>query len=452
MKLNRKPDKLYTHEGAVASHINPELQLRRSVMSCLLWEKTFYEEGEGIIDRIVEIIPLVTPEKVASIAIEAREQMKLRHVPLLVVREMARLKTHKHLVSDVLEKIIQRPDELTEFLAIYWKDKRQPLSAQVKKGLARAFNKFNEYQLAKYNRKEKIKLKDVLFLSHAKPKNIEQEELWKKLIDDKLVAPDTWEVFLSSGKDKKETFTRLIKENKLGGLAFLRNLRNMEECGVDENTILKGLESIKTERILPFRFITAAKHAPQWENKIEEVMLKCLEDKERLKGKTVVILDVSGSMRASLSNKSELTRIDAAAALALLVREICEDVKIYATAGNDRIRIHATKLLPARHGFALRDAFLSAERELGGGGIFLKQVMDYTYEKESGYADRIIVFTDEQDCDQKCNPASAIIYSNKNYLINISSDKNGIGYGKWIHIDGWSESIIDYIQTFEKDL
>jgi 60 kDa SS-A/Ro ribonucleoprotein len=57
----------------------------------------------------------------------------------LVVREMARASAaHKALVADTLFTVIQRPDEITEFLAIYWKDGKQPLSAQVKKGLARA--------------------------------------------------------------------------------------------------------------------------------------------------------------------------------------------------------------------------------------------------------------------------------------------------------------------------
>ena len=77
--------------------------------------------------------------KVAALAVEAREQMKLRHAPLLLVREMARHKTHRALVAETLAQVIQRADELAEFVAIYWKDGKPPLSAQVKKGLAQAF-------------------------------------------------------------------------------------------------------------------------------------------------------------------------------------------------------------------------------------------------------------------------------------------------------------------------
>jgi hypothetical protein len=144
-------------------------------MACLLWEDAFYEEGVSIAERIAALIPKVDAVAVQRIALEARNEMKLRHVPLLIVREMARLASHRHLVAKTLAEVIQRPDELAEFLSIYWKVKKQPLSAQVKKGLAAAFAKFDAYQLAKYNRDHAIKLRDVLFLSHARPKDSTQE-------------------------------------------------------------------------------------------------------------------------------------------------------------------------------------------------------------------------------------------------------------------------------------
>src|SRR5438067_4938317 len=214
-----------THEGAAARHISSESQLRRSVLACLLWESQFYEDGVEIGGRIAELVPKVAVEKVAGLAVEAREQMKLRHVPLLLVREMARQKTHRAPVSETLARVIQRADELAEFVAIYWKDGRVPLSGQVKKGLAAAFPKFDEYQLAKYDRGGPIKLRDVLFLPHAKPRDTAQEAVWKRLIWGRLTTPDTWEVALSAvggdgaapqATDKREAWERLLREHKLG--------------------------------------------------------------------------------------------------------------------------------------------------------------------------------------------------------------------------------------------
>ncbi len=207
--------------------------------------------------------------------------MKLRHAPLLLVREMARHATHRKLVSETLAQVIQRADELAEFVAIYWKDGRVPLSAQVKKGLAAAFPKFDEYALAKYDRGGPIKLRDVLFLAHAKPRDEAQAEVWKRLIAGELTAPDTWEVALSSGADKRAAWERLLREQKLGALALLRNLRNMREAGVDESLVLAALASMSTARVLPFRFLAAARYAPQWEEALEQAMLKCVGSRRR---------------------------------------------------------------------------------------------------------------------------------------------------------------------------
>ena len=347
-----------THEGAPARNISPELQLRRSVLACLLWESQFYEDGVEIAGRIAELVPKVEAGKVAALAVEAREQIKLRHAPLLLVREMARHATHRRLVAETLERVIQRADELAEFVAIYWKDGRVPLSAQVKKGLAAAFPKFDEYQLGKYDRGGPIKLRDVLFLSHAKPRDAAQASLWKKLVWGRLATPDTWEVALSAGADKREAWERLLREQKLGALALLRNLRNMREAGVDESLVLAALSAMSTTRVLPFRFLAAARYAPQWEEALEQIMLKSVAGQPKLAVRTIVLVDVSGSMTAPLSHRSEMQRTDAAYGLAVLVREIAEKAAVFSF--SDRI-----VEVPARRGFALRDAIDASQPHSG---------------------------------------------------------------------------------------
>src|SRR5258708_8456527 len=108
-----------THEGAPARNISPELQLRRSVLACLLWENQFYEDGVEIAGRIAELVPKVAAEKVAAIAVEAREQMKLRHAPRLLVRAMARHKTHRAPAADTLARRIQRAQDVAEAVPLY---------------------------------------------------------------------------------------------------------------------------------------------------------------------------------------------------------------------------------------------------------------------------------------------------------------------------------------------
>src|ERR1700730_958931 len=97
-----------------------------------------------------------------------------------------------------------------------------------------------------------------------------------------------------------------------------------------------------------------------------------------LAGKTLIVVDVSGSMyHARVSAKSEMTRATAASALAAIARGMFADARIYATAGSDTLRRPATKEVPPRMGMALIDAIEGECKPLGGGGIFLKQVMEF---------------------------------------------------------------------------
>ena len=319
------PD-LKTHEGAPATHLTPLKELRRSVLSALLWEDTFYESGAAAASRVADLITKIPPSDVAALAIEARQRMYLRHVPLFLVRHLAKIKGNGSLVAETLERVIQRPDELGEYLAMYWgggttTPRPEPLSAGSKRGLARAFRKFSAYSLAKYDRDAGVKLRDVLRVTHAKPATAEQAALWKQVISRTLATPDTWEVALSAGANKRETFERLLREHKIGALAFLRNLRNMIEAGVDAGLIHERFAG-KLDKLLPFRFIAAVRHAPAFATDLNDAMLQAVAELPRLLGRTVVLVDVSGSMDGPLSAKSEMRRMDAAAGLAVLIREV----------------------------------------------------------------------------------------------------------------------------------
>lgn len=444
-----------THEGAVAQRVDARRELRRTVMSCLLWEGTFYEDGNEIAARIAELVTRNKAEDVAALAREARDAMQLRHVPLFLTGELARRKGAGPLTAETLEHVIQRADELGEFVALYWKarakgGRKEPLSAGVKRGLAKAFTKFDAYQLAKYNRESTVKLRDVLFLCHAKPKNAEQAETWKKLVENTLESPDTWEVALSAGKDKRETWERLLREGKVGGMAVLRNLRLMLAEGVAPKLVAERLEK-GVARALPFRFVTAARHAPtvvsnsrfasanlELREAIEKAMLIGIAGFETLPGVTGLLVDVSGSMDAPIAKKSQTTRIDAAAGLAILLRETAEEFRI-ATFSDTCVT------LPARRGFALRDAIAGSQVR---SGTYLKRALSTLQGgKEWSDVERVIVITDEQSHDGIL-PA----WTDKAYVVNVAPHKNGISYGNgWTHIDGWSERVLDYIAAMERE-
>jgi hypothetical protein len=203
----------------------------------------------------------------------------------------------------------------------------------------------------------------------------------------------------------------------------------MKQAGGDEVLLLEALASIETDRVLPFRFLAAARHTPQWEESLERAMLSSLAGQAKLPGRTALLVDVSGSMTHALSGRSEMLRTDAAYGLAILLREISEKSTVY-TFSNELVEV------PPRRGFALRDALNASQPH---SGTFLGKAL----EKIRGHYDRVIVITDEQSHDRVPGPRR------RGYMVNVASAKNGVGYGPWTHIDGWSESIVEYIRVAE---
>lgn len=441
MRLNVKPTYTErTHEGAPAARLSDEQALRRSVLACLLWEREFYEDGEKIAARILRLAGNVPAATLAALSIEARTEMNLRHVPLLLLSALARHGAGSSLVSDTIERVIQRADELSEFLVIHAKangvtpDKVKPkLSAQMKKGLARAFGRFDEYQLAKYDRAGAVRLRDVLFLVHAKPKDEAQEALWKRLVAGELTVPDTWEVALSGGADKRETFERLIREGKLGYLALLRNLRNMAQAGCDETLVREAIVARKggADRVLPFRYVAAARAAPQFEPALDQALSEAVLRMPVLPGKTAILVDVSGSMDCPLSSKSDMKRIDAAAALASVIHG---DRRVFTFS-------HQVVEVPPRLGMAGVDAIVRSQPH---GGTYLGAAVAAINAQVPH--DRLIVVTDEQSHDPVPDPVAK-----RAYMVNVASNQNGVGYGNWTRITGFSESIIRFIVESEND-
>lgn len=450
---------LSTHEGAPAAPIAAEAMLRRSLLACLLFENEFYEDGEEIAARLARLAKGVSPGIVAALAIEARTKHNLRHAPLFLARELARHASGS-IVGDTIAAVIQRADELGEFVALYWKDGRQPLGHQVKRGLGKALAKFDEYQLAKYDRDVAVKLRDVLRLVHPKPAGDEQAALWKRVLDRTLATPDTWEVALSAGADKKATFERLIREHRLGYLALLRNLRNMTGAGVDIGLLREAVIARRgAERVLPFRYVAAARACPQLEPAIDQALSEAIAEMPVLPGRTAVLVDVSGSMNARLSARSDLTRMDAAATLA---SALAGDMRVF-TFSNEVVEV------PPRRGMAGVDVVVKSQP--AGGTLLFEAVAEVG--RRMTY-DRMIVITDEQASQSVAMAAQQAAFRSapslaarlfgkgaqepvvampeprgRGYVINVASNRNGVGYGPWTHIDGFSETVLRFIHAHE---
>lgn len=440
MKTNIKiRTPVFTAEGAPSTKVSPIQQLKRMTMACMLWEDTFYVDGKKHTEILEDLCKKVSTLQIVSLALDCHQKGLLRHIPLfLLVQAMKNNDGKCHNTKDVIYHVCNRPDQMTELLSLWWKDGKVKLPNQLKKGLARAFTRFDEYQLAKYNRDTPIKLRDVLFMVHPKPFNQLQADVWKRLVDNKLQTPETWETKLSAGEDKKDSFQDLLEKGKMGKLAIIRNMRNMEESGVSKELVEKNL--MRNDRpILPFQFLAASKACPKWEDVIDKAMLKACEGKEKIKGNTLLLIDVSGSMDYALSSKGLTQRNEASCGIAILLREICENVEVWTF--SERL-----VLVPPRHGMPLKDAINQSQPH---SSTYLGQALKSLNASKNPNIpiDRIIVITDEQAHDVP--PRMDIPNC---YIINVGVDQNGIkNNGQWLTINGFSEHVIDYIMEIEKE-
>lgn len=311
------------YEGGEAYLLSDEMELYSAVVTSTLSNK-FYETASEQIERISELVGKCNPVFVAQLAVYARQQMNLRSIPLFLVVELANVHSGE-------------------------------LSHQVQAGLQSVFNRFDEYQFAKYNRDNlEVKLRDALFIVHPKAKDEAQQALLDKIASKSLDTPYTWETELSalgqheyeSAEEKEEAvkskWEELIASGKLGYMALLRNLRNILDADVDAENVKDVAERIGNpyevarSKQFPFRYLSAYRELRGNNNGNTHVVMDalenaCLATAQNIAGfdqDTGVLLacDVSGSMYSSISARSSVMNYDIGLVLAMLLKNRCENV------------------------------------------------------------------------------------------------------------------------------
>lgn len=440
----------------LAARQEPLAHLRRAVLACLLWEDLFYIDGKSSTDEIRELVAQCDPSDVLELAVEARVEQKLRHIPLFLIVLVVR-SGHTKGVAEAIEKVCTRVDMVTDLIALYGKEngKIKPLPKCIQKGVSAALNKFDAYQFGKYNRKNELKLRDVLKLCHPTGKDEAQKELFKAIIEDNVPTPDTWEVAYSAAKDvneKKEVWKRLMSTSRLPALAFLRNLSNMTKTSLPATVIRNYFKTVNSNMLLPLNFYAAYKASPEFARDIEEMMMRTYDAIHKLEGETLLVIDASGSMSASVSGKSGFSRFEVAKVLAMFALEQCQSCRIVVTAGSDSARKHSSaEIKYPKRGFDLMAQIEKMKRELGGGGIFTRQCLEWCNQNDIKGFDRVIVFSDSQDCDIVNKIPNPSLVAKRGYIVDVSAHKNGVNYkGVWsAEVSGWSERFISFIASHE---
>ncbi|MBJ6118100.1 TROVE domain-containing protein [Pontibacter sp. BT310] len=486
--LTSKKHQTTNHEGALAWKIGPAAELYAAVVTASLSDK-FYENGNQRLERIRELIAQNDPVFVAKLAMYARTQMHLRSVPLVLLVELAKVHSGDDLVSRTVAGVVQRADEITELLAYYslsngrtGTKKLGRLSKQLQKGLALAFNRFDEYQFAKYNRATEVKLRDALFLVHPKSKDETQRALFDKIATDTLAIPYTWETKLSElGQQAFENaeakaaavrakWEELIDSGRLGYMALLRNLRNILQAEVSAVhmqrvcAILSDARAVQKAKQMPFRYQSAYRELLQLKSGYTAMVLDALEQAvqvsvQNMQGfdetvRVVVACDVSGSMQRPISARSKVLNYDIGLMLGMLLQHRCHNV-VTGMFGDSWKVIN----LPQRQVLSNVQEFYRREGEVGystNGYLVIRDLI-----KRRVQADKVMLFTDCQLWDNTCYNQSIseewkkykpIAPNARLYLFDLA------GYGNSplnlvrddvFLIAGWSDKVFDVLEAIE---
>lgn len=430
--LRRAKTGATTHEGARAMSENPIKALQRVLNAHMLFEDKFYLDGQSAADALVMAVRKAISydaDETARVITAARRVHNIRHASLLAAVEFAKSDAdNRHLV---LQHVISRADELAEALALAGARKAPHA---VMRAVRRAFEdgRFDEYQFAKYKGEGRsITLRDAVFLTHPSPKKY---PLIQKIVDGTLEVPNTWETRLSSGEDKREVFEDLLRTNKLGAMALLRNLNNMDEAKVDWKLVKDAFEKANWSKVLPFRFLTAQIFGPKRAvAMLDDAFEKAVAGSVELDGRTAVLVDHSGSMQSVVSAKSRMQMWQVGNAMAAAIR------------GDADLYFWGTTCKQAHNWQRLSSALQSYDGSVGY-GTNLGQALNYAQSK--GDYTRFIVLTDMQFAD---NVMPRIDAGQTGYTINLNPYGNaGLIGGKWTHLTGYSTATLKYIAEAEK--
>lgn len=442
--LSKTKNHMVNHTGARAFMLLPEMELYTAVVTWSL-NDSFYEKDEARLTRLRELISKCNPVFVGKLAVYARKKMYMRSVPLVLVTELAKLHSGDNLVARITDSVIDRADEITELLACYellnkrkGPKKLNRLSKQLQRGLSAAFNRFDEYQFAKYNRDGAIKLRDALFLVHPRAKDELQQILFNRIAGNNLHSPYTWETALSalgqlnfdSVEAKADAFRvkweELIDSGKLGYMALLRNLRNIQEAGVSYAylekvcTRLADSDEVAKSKLLPFRYLAAYRELlnpavtkEPAQNLVKKLttliqgknkgytgdMLEALEkavqaSAANIKGfgydtRVLIACDVSGSMQVPVSAKSRILLYDVGLMLAMLLQSCCKNVEVGIFGDTWK-----TMVVPRNNILGNVQEFYRREGEVGystNGYLIIKDILQRRVQM-----DKVFLFTDAQ--------------------------------------------------------
>ncbi|NNH69939.1 TROVE domain-containing protein [Nocardia uniformis] len=464
-----------THEGAPGYQRTVRGELFLLAVSNMVGENTFYESGDARDNRYAALVREATaadPEWTARFLRWLRSEANMRSAALVGAAEFtkARLDAAQPGMSrQVVDSVLQRADEPGELIGYWHANYGRALPKPLKRGLADAVRRlYDERSLAKWDSSARaFRFGDVIEIAHPAPlaekpwqgalfaHAIDRRHNRENAIPDELLtlraraellalpveqrralfqdadrardtlraAGMTWESVAGwlQGPMDAAVWEALIPS--MGYMAQLRNLRNWDEAGVSDEVAAKVAarladpEQVARSRQLPMRFLSAYRAAPslRWGHALEKALEGSLANVPVLPGRTLVLVDTSGSMDSGFSSDGTLLRWDAAALFGIALAGRCEraDIVSFSQATHWQGRDYPDSLV-----FPMRDhePVLRAVERWKSDGYFIGAGTDTAGAVERHFAahDRVVILTDEQGTGGDVGtalPASTPLYT-----------------------------------------
>lgn len=335
----KKKENCLTYEGG-KGYKRDSLKAWLNFLMGSYFEPQFYEDRDTQLERFVELTNKIGkeygPEFVAKCAAFSRDELGLRSVSQLVAAIVNSQQFENK--RAFFRNFCVRPDDVAEiFAAIDALGEKR--SHALVRGASDYLSSLGEYQIGKYKLNGKdYNMYDLINITHAHSAAIDKYKAGA------LESPDTWEVVISdsnlSEEERDFEWIRLVKEEKLGYMALLRNLRNILKAieHTKSQDVLPCLcrqltdnDKIRKSRVFPYRVYAAWKAIVPGNYPIRGTLtLESLirdglsyafsvaaENVPTLDGNNVAIIDVSGSMDNYISENSKVTYKQAAACQAM---------------------------------------------------------------------------------------------------------------------------------------
>ena len=426
----------------------------------------FYRSSNESLSDLKKLLESVDPKFAAKAAIFARDQFGMRSISHALAAELTSHSTGKEWSKDFYEKIVVRVDDMMEILSYYLHNKTDKNSPKfpnsLKKGFAKAFDKFDAYQLGKYRGENKeVKLIDIVNLVHPIPTDRNKLAL-ESLVKGELRSIGTWEsklsqagqIAASEGEDltklKSEAWSELISTKKIGYFALLRNLRNIiQQAPQSVNAaceLLQDERMIKSSRVLPFRFKTAydeigmlgsSKEVRDVQMAISKALDISCQNVPKFEGETLIALDTSGSMRGQASEIASLFA-------AVLSKSNNCDVMTFDTTARYESYNPLDSVMTIRNSFSF-----------SGGGTNFHNIFKTANKKY----DRVLILSDMQGWIGHYTPKAAFTEYKDRFGVNpyiYSWDLKGLGTLQFpesqvFALAGFSDKVFQIMENLEKD-